>query len=281
MKKPASRTRTRRKPAVSKKNPYLKVAIICFVFLFFGAVTYHYRDGIAYYFGFKSDKAKREEAADKRLADLRNIQVLVRHDGMAIGFDVSEYQGDINWAEADSIDVYPLQYVFIRATAGNDKVDLKFNQNWNAAKKHNLLRGAYHYYRPNENSIEQAQNFINTVTLQKGDFPPVLDIEQLPETQSIDSLKVGLKRWLTKVENHYKVKPIIYSGEKYYDDFLKDEFGEYHFWIANYNFFVDAIGEDWWMWQFSEKGSVKGINGDVDLNVFNGDYEHLKTYRIR
>jgi lysozyme len=51
--------------------------------------------------------------------------------------------------------------------------------------------GAYHYYRPNENSLEQAALFIKTVSWR--DLPPVLDIERLPENQSVDRLKIGLK----------------------------------------------------------------------------------------
>lgn len=272
--------KARAKRKTAGKVPYVKVAIITFFALLIGAFFYHYRDGLAYYLGFKSDKVHRENAADKRLADLRNIQVLVSHDGMSIGFDVSEYQGKIDWNEADSIDVYPLDYVFIRATAGKDRADMRFKQNWAAAKKQNLIRGAYHYYRPNENSIEQAQLFIKTVKLEKGDFPPILDIEQLPETQSIDSLKVGLRRWLKKIEGHYKVRPIIYSGEKYYNDFLKEEFSDYNFWIANYNFFVDEIKTDWTFWQFTEKGSVRGITGNVDINIFNGPTESLADHVI-
>lgn len=106
--------------------------------------------------------------------------------------------------------------------------------------------------------------------MSKGDLPPILDIEKLPETQSIDSLKVGLKRWLTKIEKHYKVKPIIYSGESYYNDFLKEEFSAYPFWIANYNFWRKEMDDSWLLWQFTEKAQVNGINGLVDVNVFNG-----------
>lgn len=278
-KKVVPRSRVKKKKSIN--FPYQKVGLICLFTIFLAFAIYHYRDGLAYYLGFKSDKTYREKAADKRLADLRNIQVLVRHDGKSIGFDVSEYQGKINWEQADSIDVYPLDYVFIRATAGKDRPDLNFRQNWDAAKNQNLIRGAYHYYRPNENSIEQAQLFIKTVKLQAGDFPPILDIEQLPETQSIDSLKVGLRRWLTKIENHYKVRPIIYSGEKYYDDFLKEEFSDYDFWIANYNFFVDEIKPDWTFWQFTEKGSIRGIEGNVDVNIFNGSPEMIEKHVIK
>ena len=66
-------------------------------------------------------------------------------------------------------------------------------------------------------------------------------IEKLPKNQSIANLKLGLKRWLHAVESHYGVKPIIYSGESYYEDFLKEEFGDYLFWIANYNFYREKI----------------------------------------
>ena len=106
--------------------------------------------------------------------------------------------------------------------------------------------------------------------LSKGDLPPILDIEKLPKTQSIDSLKVGLKRWLKKVEQHYKIKPIIYSGESYYNDFLRDEFSEYPFWIANYNFWRKEMDADWMLWQFTEKAQVNGIDGLVDVNVYDG-----------
>ena len=126
----------------------------------------------------------------------------------------------------------------------------------------------------------EAENFIKTVKLRKGDLPPVLDIEQLPEEQSIDSLKVGLKRWLKKVDAHYKVKPIIYTGQRYYEDFLKEEFKGYTFWIANYNFFVENIEDDWAFWQFTEKATLKGINERVDLNIYNGTPKMLEYLTI-
>ena len=165
--------------------------------------------------------------------------------------------------------------MFIRATAGNDRVDRQFKRNWEGAKENKIMRGAYHYYRPNENSIEQADLFIKTVKLQKCDLPPVLDIEKLPKNQPLDSLKKGLKRWLNKVEKHYQVRPIIYSGERYYADFLKEEFGDYLFLIANYNFYREKIEDDWLFWQFTEKASLPGIKHRVDVNIYNGDLEQL------
>jgi len=280
----------KRKPPISRRTKkkasffsgkVLRFAILAFfVFLVFG-LGYHYRNGLAYYFSFKSNRVLQKEAEDKRISDVRNYQVLDKHAGKAIGLDVSEYQGKISWKDVDTLEnKYPVHFVFIRATVGNDRLDSQFNLNWLGAKKNKLLRGAYHYYRPNENSLEQAELFIKTVSLSKGDLPPVLDIEKLPENQSVERLKIGLKRWLKKVEEHYKVKPIIYTGERYYDDFLKEEFSDYLFWIANYNFYREKIDEEWLFWQFTEKASVKGIKGNVDVNIYNGDLQQLRYITV-
>lgn len=274
MRKPTKRKPTVRKKA-TKKNSFFGKSfyIVLSVFLFLGVISlasYHYRDALAYYFSFRSKHDLNSEKTTK-IEGARIFQVFSNHPNKVFGFDVSEYQGNINWEEAKIVeDTFQLNFVFIRATAGNNKVDTKFKSNWAQAKENGIIRGAYHYYRPNENSIEQAENFIKTVHLKKGDLPPILDIENLPKKQSIDSLKVGLRRWLTKVEKHYNVKPIIYSGESYYKDFLEKEFKDYYFWIANYNFFVEEIKDHWLFWQFSEKATVPGIKGPVDLNIYNG-----------
>ena len=275
-----SKTIVRRKPR--KKSSFfsgnrLRLSIIGFFILLIIGLGYHYRNGLLYYLGFKSYKLKYEKEEVKRISDIRNFQVLDNHQGKAIGLDVSEYQGKIDWDVIENLEnEYPIEFVFIRATAGNDREDAQFDENWLGAKKRKMIRGAYHYYQPNENSLEQAKLFIKTVRLTKGDLPPVLDIEKLPKGQSLDSLKIGLRRWLKAVEAHYKVKPIIYTGEKYYDDFLKEDFSDYLFWIANYNFYREKIAEDWLFWQFTEKASVSGIKGNVDVNIFNGDVEQLR-----
>lgn len=279
MAKATTRKTPIRKRAIKKKQTFfsLKFIIISLLIILFSFGIYHYRNAILYYFSFKTDKVLKED----KVAQARIYQILKAHKELSFGFDVSQYQGEIDWEQIDSVEnKFPLHFVLIRATAGNNKEDSEFDDNWRAAKKHHFIRGAYHYYRPNENSIEQAENFIKTVTLQKGDLPPVLDIEQLPKEQSIDSLKVGLKRWLKKIDAHYKIKPIIYTGEKYYEDFLKEEFKGYTFWVANYNFFVENIKEDWLFWQFTEKAVIKGINEKVDLNIYNGTPKMLEYLTI-
>lgn len=278
-----AKTTTRKTPirrkSSKKKVSFFSPKAIVILLLFFGLTfgIYHYREAILYYFSFKTHK---KLEADK-VAEARIYQVLKKHEDKVFGFDVSQFQGNIEWKTIGSIEEkFPLKFVFIRATAGNDKEDSRFDENWAEAKKHHFIRGAYHYYRPNENSLEQAENFIKTVKLRKGDLPPVLDIEKLPENQSIDSLKVGLKRWLKKVDAHYKVRPIIYTGEKYYNDFLKEEFSEYTFWVANYNFFVENIKDDWLFWQFTEKATIDGIDEHVDINIYNGTPKMLEYLTI-
>ena len=278
------RQNVKRKPQLKrpvKKNSWrtkalsytVYVLLICFVL----AVGYHYRNGLAYYLSFKSNKIAKEDKEAKRISDVRNFQVLLNKGTKSVGIDVSEYQGEIDWSKVNAVEEqFPIQFVFVRATVGNDRVDKAFDVNWLGAKDKNIIRGAYHYYRPNENSLEQAALFIETVRLSKGDFPPVLDIEKLPKNQSVARLKIGLRRWLEAVEAHYKVKPIIYTGEKYYDDFLKEEFSDYLFWIANYNFYRERIEDNWLFWQFTEKGTVLGIEGNVDLNIYNGDFQQLQ-----
>ena len=271
---PRRRPNKKNNQAIATLKKYVWAAL---GLLFLGSVIYHYRTAFAYYLGFKSDKLSKTDV----FSEARNLRVLEKHEGKAVGIDVSEYQGKISWSYVDTIEnQYPLHFVFIRATAGNDAVDRRFKRNWEGAKKNKMIRGAYHYYRPNENSLEQAALFIKTVRLQKGDLPPVLDIEKLPKNQSMTNLKKGLRRWLQAIENHYKVKPIIYTGEKYYDDFLKEEFSDYLFWIANYNFYREEIQDDWLFWQFTERAAVPGIEGNVDVNIYNGDLQQLQFITV-
>lgn len=262
----------------AKKTSFFSSSTFFKLILLFGliVVIYSQRNVLAYYLGFKTDKIfieNREVAVDK---------VLDAHIEKSFGIDVSEYQDKINWDKVKEIDGgYPIEFVFVRASIGNERADKKFKTYWKKAKEKGFICGAYHYYRPNENSIEQAENFIKQVTLVEGDFPPVLDIEKLPKTQSIDRLKVGLKRWLEKVEAHYGVKPIIYSGESYYEDFLKDDFEQYPFWIANYTAFYKDIDDEWSIWQLTENGCVPGIKGPVDINIYNGTSVEMKELLIK
>ncbi len=267
---------SKNKPKTNREWKVAGYLFLFFVLLGIGIFAYEYGDGVLYYLGFKTKNHDSLSKEDREIVDIHIYEVLDSHKDFMVGFDVSEYQEKIDWENLGKIeDTFALDFVFIRATAGKDKKDKRFKENWKSAKKKGIIRGAYHYYRPNENSIQQANNFIATVKIEQGDLPPVLDIEKLPRTQSLDSLKIGLRRWLDRVEQHYKMKPIIYSGESYYTDFLKKEFSDYTFWIANYNFWKKRPDKHWLIWQFTEKAQIEGVKGLVDVNLFNGDFVRL------
>ena len=246
---------------------------------FIVAMGYQYRHGVLYWLGFKTNKhIEALSKEERKIADLRTYEIVARHKDKVFGIDVSHYQGKIDWetVKNDNTD-FSLGFVFVRATAGKNKLDSEYKNNWKGAKANGYLRGAYHYYRPDENSLKQADNFIKNVKLVKGDLPPVLDIEKIPNKQNLDSLKTGLKRWLVKVEKHYGVKPIVYSGESFYTDFLKKEFEGYDLWIANYSFFEEQIRKEWLFWQFTDKAILEGIETNVDVDIYNGSFDELKS----
>ena len=98
--------------------------------------------------------------------------IVASHADKIFGIDVSQYQGDIDWENIEAKDeLFEIKFVMVRAMAGRSKSDAKFKENWLALTQTPYIQGAYHYYRPDENSTEQAQNFIQTVHLRKGQLP--------------------------------------------------------------------------------------------------------------
>jgi lysozyme len=170
---------------------------------------------------------------------------------------------------------FPVQFIFMKATEGGDYSDNKFVANFDSAKVHGFIRGAYHFYNPKTDAHKQADFFINSVKLEPGDLPPVLDIEK--KSRDIKKLQNDLKIWLRKVESHYGVKPIIYASYKFKTKYLNDSvFDSYPYWIAHY--YVDSVkyqGE-WKFWQHTDVGTLPGIDEKVDLNIFNGSSTDLK-----
>ena len=262
------------------KKVKLSTYVIGFTILCVVYFTYRYRHGINYYFSIIEKSLKGEKLTDDKVTkyDIRNIEVMDKYYLKTFGVDVSHYQGKIDWTKMHTIyNLYPINFAFIRSTMGTSSIDETFEENWEGAKENNILRGAYHFYRPDENSTLQAQNFIAKVKLKNGDLPPVLDIETLPKTQSMDRLVEGIKNWCKIVEEHYDVKPIIYTSDKYFEDYLQNHFEGYIIWIANYNFWVQEMKGHWDFWQFTEKATIDGVKRyKVDVNIYNGTIDDLE-----
>lgn len=197
------------------------------------------------------------------------------------GIDISHYQGDINWnmLKQTRQGQFPISFIFMKATEGGDYSDDKFVANFDSARAHGFVRGAYHFYNPKTDANKQADFFINSVQLEPGDLPPVLDIEK--KGKDIKKLQADLKVWLRKVESHYGVKPIIYASYKFKTRYLNDSvFNSYPYWIAHY--YVDSVRYegDWKFWQHTDVGTLPGIDEKVDLNVFNGSLQELKRMQL-
>jgi lysozyme len=199
------------------------------------------------------------------------------------GIDVSHHQSSINWEDVKAMKDKNVKigFAFIKATEGINAVDNKFRVNWMQAKITKIPRGAYHFFNSSRSGEAQAQNFINTVALQAGDLPPVLDVETIYGTSKID-LQQRVLEWLKIVEQHYKVKPIIYTNAVFYETYLAEVCGGYPLWVAHY-LVKDKprISRNWLMWQHSERGHVNGINGYVDFNAFKGDSSDFKKLLLK
>ena len=161
------------------------------------------------------------------------------------------------------------------------RVDDAFRRNWFNAKQAGLPRGAYHYFLSNKSGKAQAENFIETVALESGDLPPVLDIETA-NGASAEEIQQRVQDWLQLVEARYHIKPIIYTYADFYEQYLAGKFENYPLWVAHY-LVQDKprVQRKWLFWQHNEKGKVDGIDANVDFNVFNGDSSDFRSLLMK
>lgn len=189
------------------------------------------------------------------------------------GVDVSSYQEDVDF---NSLKEQHIDFAYIKATEGSSHVDKSFNKKWQDAKKAEMPVGAYHYFSYHSSGVTQAENYIKTVGDLKGKLIPAIDMEltidEVYNPPEKDDVVRGLKAFLAVIEEHYKVKPIIYARKDYFDKYLKDDFSSYPKWVTNYYFpaFLD-YGEEWMIWQYNDRGVLDGYTGEkyIDLNVLN------------
>jgi lysozyme len=197
------------------------------------------------------------------------------------GIDVSRHQGSIDWEAVSKMNHndISISFAFIKASEGRTVVDEYFRENWKDAKKAGVMRGAYHFYRTHLTPHEQMDLFVRQVPkLEKGDLPPVLDIE-IKGSCPPAKLRKNIKTWLVLAERHYGVKPIIYTSWHFFNTYLNTpELRQYPLWIAHYK--TPNLNEkttNWVIWQHTDKAKINGIRGGVDFNVFKGGELDLKS----
>lgn len=202
------------------------------------------------------------------------------------GIDVSRYQEIIDWTRLRNANLngQPIHFVFIKATEGTDLIDPCFNDNFYQARQNGILRGAYHFFSPRTDARQQARFFLRQVHLEAGDLPPVLDVETRGNL-SKKQLQKAVKKWLDVVEQHYGVKPIIYTGYSFKMENLDDSvFNQYPYWIAHYYVNKLEYKGQWAFWQYTDVGYIDGIGHNdrnfVDCNIFNGTLRQLHDMTI-
>jgi lysozyme len=191
------------------------------------------------------------------------------------GVDVSRWQGDIDWARLRS---QGANFAFIKATDGGDHLDPMFAKNWKGAADAGIKRGAYHFFYWCRTASSQADWFIRNVPKEAGALPPVIDVEWNHQSRCKQKLSPQLVRekmqvFMDRLERHYGQKPIIYVTPDFYDDNLKGAFNGYPYWLRSVAAHPSKRypGREWAFWQYSGTGLSKGVKGEIDLNVFNGD----------
>jgi len=198
------------------------------------------------------------------------------------GIDVSYWQGNINW---DSVAQTNMAFAFIRTGDGYFE-DPQFERNWSEARRVGLLRGAYHYFRPNKDIDEQADIMISKLgTLQAGDLPPVIDLEDESMYGSYSRATVIAKihQFMDRVEAGTGRRVMIYTGYYWWNDIIGNDggaFADNPLWIAQYGPTCPKIPDNWPRWTFfqtASTGRVSGISGNVDLDLFNGTMADLES----
>lgn len=199
------------------------------------------------------------------------------------GIDVSHHQGQIDWNRLSKTKVgkdAPVSFVFVKATEGKDFLDDYFNENFYQAREYGMLRGAYHYFKPDVDAREQAEYYLRQVHLEEGDLPPVLDVEEIGDLTP-EELRKATLTWMHIVEERYGVHPILYTYYKFRRDYLNTkEFDKYPYWIAHYYVPKLSYKGAWKFWQHTDRGQLEGIQEKVDLNIYNGSMYDLKKLCI-
>ena len=200
------------------------------------------------------------------------------------GFDVSFHQGTVDW---DAVKNSGIDFVMIRCGIGseydgvgeNKQDDAQWYRNVSECERLGIPYGVY-LYSYAENTDMAASEARHTLSLLSGHNPtlPVfLDIEHTRDGNPIASNSTYgdiAQTWCNMVSNAgYRVG--IYSYYYFFQNYLTDSrFSNsgWYKWMADYRSGVSYDGSSCNMWQYSNKGTVPGVNANVDLNYWFGEY---------
>ena len=243
-----------------------------------------FSDGAYSFFPIEENLKKHDYVYDHFIAQDDNEIVYTDDAGAVLsakGIDVSKHQGDIDWRKVSQDDV---SYAFIRAgfrgnTEGKLVEDEFFADNMEGAADYGIQTGVYFYTQAltEEEAREEAEFVLDLIKPYDVTYPVVLDLEETGSASARTAdmtkeeyTKAAIAFCETIKEAGYT--PMIYGNLKTFMIMLDmDQIEEYDKWFAYYDtsvYFPYAFE----IWQYSSKGNISGIKGDVDLNVGMKDY---------
>lgn len=217
--------------------------------------------------------------------DMRPHPAVARARVMPIqGLDVARYQGAIDYAKVRAAGV---QFVYMKSTEGNDYVDPAFADNWVRAKTAGLAHGAYHFMTWCSTAADQARWFDKNVPADADALPPVLDLEwnhesscttKFSRADMLDKIHV----MLNAMEKHTGKVPVIYTDITFNRDVLEGEHFDNAFWVRSTAAEPPVRYGDrqWMLWQWTQTGTLNGVVGAVDRNVFYGDEDDWTVFLL-
>jgi len=248
------------KPKSSRRSKILKrvlIGLAVFFVLLGGMAWWAYENRLALYRWWYGDV----------VIDLSKYPI--------VGIDVSSHNGDIDFYKVKN---EGYSFVIIKASEGDKHLDSMFSSNYTRAKANGLKVGAYHFFRKSTDGLNQAKNFLEAVGWCQLDLPLIIDMEDWSNDDVNDD--IAQKNFDAMVDNlrsrGYKV--MVYTNGDGYKKYIKDDQVNMSLWLCSFKNPDDIKNIPHQIQQYSHWGRVKGISGDVDLNVFNGSKKQWEQW---
>lgn len=192
-----------------------------------------------------------------------------------LGIDVSKWQKEIDWDKVknEGVDFAIIRCGYRGSVTGSLVEDPYFEQNIKGARAAGIKVGVYFFTQAvNEvEAVEEASMVISLVRDYELQYPVFIDTEGAGGNGRADSLNVEertavCEAFCTTVKNA-GLEAGVYASRNWYNNKLTASTLEsYAIWLAEYRS-VPLYQGYYQMWQYTSKGKINGINGNVDLNV--------------
>lgn len=200
------------------------------------------------------------------------------------GIDISKYPGDADLFLFENKNY--LAFIMFKATEGITTTDSYCTENISKAKSMDLICGAYHLFKCNEDPIAQAKSYLSIYkNLKANDLPPIVKVDDgcISETTNKYELQLKLLDFLDYIKKKTKHKTIIYTDMDFANKYLTDTvFAEYALWIGSFKEKNSPELPDAWritLWTFWQKAFNYNKRGSfVELDVFNGNFAKLQKF---